>query len=260
MAELKNNGGSFIELTEGTTGHVSVNLQKNNLVESESQMYHGKVERRIYSEKNILEEVCRRLPAVNPGTAVSVLNACGDVICDALGMGYAARFGKLGTFYVASKGLVSGQDENPELTAKFSPSEYLRNSVKDVKIDHASFESPKATISAITDVATGKTGFALTADGSVLVEGSGLRIGGEDSGIWFAPLSDGQKLAVDETTWRAVDSALVYNMPAKLLFQMPAGLVHNAQYKIVMRTRFAGKSRYERKTLIETVSDAVMIA
>ncbi len=260
MAGLKNSGGSFIELTEGTAGHVSVNLQKNNLVESELQMYHGKVERRIYSEKNILDEVCRRLPAVDPGTAVSILNAFGDVICDALRMGYAAKFGKLGTFYVASKGLVSAQDESPELTAKFSPSEYLRNSVKDLKVDHASFESPKATISSITDVATGKTGFTLTAGGSVLVEGSGLRIGGEDSGIWFAPLSDGLKLAEDESIWRAVDSPLVYNMPAKLLFQMPAGLEHAAQYKIVVRTRLAGKSKYERKTLIETVSDAVMIA
>ena len=259
MSDLKSTGGSFIELTEGTAGHVSVSLQKNHLVESESQMYHGKVERRMYSEKNILDEVCRRLPSVDPGTAVSILNAFGDVICDALSKGYAAKFGKLGTFYVASKGLVSAQDETPELTAKFSPSEYLRNCVKDVKIDHASFEDPKAAIFSVTDVATGKTGLSLTAGGSVLVEGSGLRVGGDGSGIWFAPLSDGQKLAADEKTWHAVDSALVYNMPAKLLFQMPAALEVGVHYKIVVRTRFAGKSKYERKTLIEAVSDTVMI-
>lgn len=260
MAELKNTGGSFIELTEETTGHVSVNLQKNNLVESESQMYHGKVKRRAYSEKNILDEVCRRLPSVDAGTAVSILNALGDVICDALGMGYSAKFGKLGTFYVASKGLVSAQDENPELTAKFSPSEYLRDSVKNVKIDQAAYENPKATIRSITDIATGKTGLALTAGGSALVEGDGIRIGGEGAGIWFAPLSDGQKLVNDESHWHSVDSALVYNTPTKLLFQLPANLESDTQFKIVIRTRYAGKSKYERKALIETASDAVTIA
>lgn len=260
MAEMKQDGGSFIDLTEKTEGHVSVNLQKNNLVESESQMYHGKVERKRYSAKNILDEVCRRLPTVNSGTAVSVLNAQADVICDALGNGYAVKFGKLGTFYVASKGLVSGQDEKPDLTAKFSPSDYLRNSVKDVKIDHANFENPKAKIVSITDIATGKTGLTLTASGSVLVEGGGLRVGGMDSGVWLAPLSDEENIVADETLWFAVEAPLVYNMPAKLLFQLPTKLERGTSYKIVLRTRFANKSKYERKTLIETVSDAVMVA
>lgn len=49
-------------------------------------------------------------------------------------------------------------------------------------------------------------------------------------------------------------------MPSKLLFALPATLTVNGNYKIVVRTRYAGKAGYERKYLMEARSDIVSIS
>lgn len=250
---------AFIKLQEQANGRVSVKLQKNQFAKEGEQNFYGRVERVTYSTQNVLDEMAAALPLVDAGTIASVMNAYTKVMLKILANGNAVRFGELGTFYIAGKGTVSSESGKPELTVKFSVSQVLKDAVKNIEISSSEYVAPSGVISSVTDVSSGKADGKLTAGGSVLVEGASLKVGGEDSGIWFAPVADGTDTLSGESEWKKVESALVFNLPSKLLFALPQNLA-GGKYKIVVRTRFAGKTGYERKYLVEAVSETVEVA
>lgn len=253
---MRNDGANnaFIKLQEQANGRVAVKLQKNQFAKDGAETFYGKVERRTHSAQNILDAMARSLPFVDLGTAASVLNAYANIVLESLAAGNAVKFGELGTFYIAGKGTVADAGGKPALTVKFTPSQLLKDAVQNVEIASSEYVEPSGAISGITDVATGRTDGSLTLGGSVLVEGTNLKVGGTDSGIWLAPLGENGRLSDDEGGWVKVETALVYNLPSKLLFTLPASATAG-KYRIVVRTRYAGKSSYERKELVEAVSD-----
>lgn len=131
--------------------------------------------------------------------------------------------------------------------------------MQNIEIASSEYVAPSGVISSVTDVSSGKSDGKLTAGGSVLLEGSSLKVGGEKSGIWFAPILEGTDSLSGESDWKKVESALVFNLPSKLLFVLPQSLA-SGKYKIVVRTRFAGKTGYERKYLVEAFSETVEVA
>lgn len=252
----KNN--SFIKLQESANGRVSVKLQKNYFAKEGTSSFYGKVERNTYSTQNILDVMAEAVPLVDLGTVTSVLNAYTNTVLKVLAAGNAVKFGELGTFYIAGKGAVDSETGKPSLTVKFTATKTLKDAVQKIEIASSEFVAPSGVIASVMDVSTGKTDGTLAASCSVLIEGAGLKIGGEDSGVWFAPVSESGELAGDETLWKKVESALVYNLPSKLLFGLPQSAAAG-KYKIVVRTRYAGKAGYERKYLVEAVSEIVEI-
>ena len=250
---------AFIKLQESANGRVSVKLQKNQFAKDGTESFYGKVERFTYSTQNILDAMTDAVPLVDLGTVASVLNAYANTVLKVLATGNAVKFGELGTFYIAGKGTVENGNEKPKLAVKFSATQTLKDAVQNVEIASSEYIAPSGEITSVTDVASGKTDGTLTANGSVLVEGSSLKVGGEDSGIWFAPAGESGNVVSNETSWTKVESALIYNLPSKLLFAIPSSLA-GGKYKIIVRTRYAGKSGYERKYLVEAISETVEIA
>ena len=250
---------AFIKLQESANGRVSVRLQKNHFAKKGTENFYGKVERYTYSTQNILDAMAAAVPLVDLGTVASVLNAYANTVLKVLAAGNAVKFGELGTFYIAGKGTVENGNEKPKLTVKFSATQVLKDAVQNVEIASSEYIAPSGVITSVTDISTGKTDGMLTANGSVLLEGSSLKVGGENSGIWFAPTDESGTVVSDETSWIKVESALIYNLPSKLLFAIPQSLT-SGKYKIVVRTRYVGKSGYERKYLVEAISETVEIA
>lgn len=251
---------SFIKLTETAAGRVGIKLQLNQFnKDSANPNYYGKVERYTLSVQNILDGIAGELPQIDTGTAASVLNAYANVMLKSLKSGNAVKFGELGTFYIASKGVVDSATGRPSLTVKFTPNQILKDAVANIEIASSEYKEASGLISLITDVATGRTDGTLTTSSSILVEGYGIKVGGESSGIWFAAASTEGELEKDESKWIPVTTALTYNTPSKLLFALPSALSKGTSYKIVIRTKCAGRSGYERKSLVETVSDSVTI-
>lgn len=255
----QNTNNAFIKLQEQANGRVSVKLQKNQFAKEGEQNFYGRVERVTYSTQNILDEMAQAIPLVNAGTIASVMNAYTKVMLKILANGNAPKFGELGTFYIAGKGTVSSETGKPDLTVKFSASQALKDAVQNIEIASSEYIAPSGVISSVTDISSGKSDGKLTAGGSVLVEGASLKVGGENSGIWFAPILEGTDSLSGESDWTKVESALIFNLPSKLLFALPQSLA-SGKYKIVVRTRYAGKSGYERKYLVETISETVEVA
>lgn len=254
-----NENNAFIKLQEQANGSVSVKLQKNHFAKEGTENFFGKVDRKTYSTRNILDVMAEAIPLVDLGTVASVLNAYANTVLKVLSAGNAVKFGELGTFYIAGKGAVETRSGKPPLTVKFSATQLLKDAVQNVEISSSEYVIPSGSITVVTDISTGNTSGTLTAGGSVLLEGSSLKTGGEGSGIWFAPAEENGRIANDESLWIKVESALVYNLPSKLLFSIPQS-VTAGKYRIIVRTRYAGKTNYERKYLVETESDVLTVA
>ena len=181
---------AFIKLQESANGRVSVKLQRNQFAKEGTENFYGKVERYTYSTQNILDAMADAVPLVDLGTVTSVLNAYANTVLKVLAAGNAVKFGELGTFYIAGKGTVDTATGKPELTVKFTATRTLKDAVQNVEIASSEYVSPSGLITNVTDVASGKTDGTLTASGSVLLEGTSLKVGGENSGIWFAPIDE----------------------------------------------------------------------
>ncbi|WP_443741001.1 DUF4469 domain-containing protein [Treponema berlinense] len=256
MANTENN--SFIKLQESANGRVSVKLQKNHFSKDGTENFFGKVERVTFSAQNILDAMASEIPLVDLGTVTSVLNCYTNTVLKVLSNGNAVKFGELGLFYIAGKGAVENDKTKPNLTVKFSPSQTLRDAVQNVEISSVSLNKFEGEITKIQDITTGNTDGTLTLKGSVLLEGTGLKVGGENSGIYFAPLNE-DKNVLTEAEWIKVETTLVFNQPSKLLFSIPESVI-NGSYKIVIRTHIFGRSNYARKELLEVISDVVTVA
>lgn len=249
---------AFIKLQESANGRVSVKLQKNQFSKDGTETFYGKVERFTYSTQNILDAMAVEVPLVDLGTITSVLNAYANTVLKILSIGNAVKFGELGTFYIAGKGSVDNETGKPSLTVKFTATQTLKDAVQNIEIVSSEYVAPSGIITSVTDIATGKTDGTLSANSSVLLAGSSLKVGGNDSGIWFAPVDENEDISNNGANWIKVESALIYNLPSKLLFAIPQNIA-NGKYKIIVRTRFAGKSGYERKYLVEAISETVQI-
>ena len=256
--EMAENNNAFIKLDEQVNGKVSAKLQRNQFAKEGEESFYRRIERHTYNQQNILNVMSSLIPLVDLGTATTVLNAFATATLKTLASGCAVKFGELGTFYIASKGTV-GSSEKPQLTVRFTASQMLKDAVQNVEVSESEYIAPSGSVVLVTDVSTGKTDGSLSLNSSALVEGSSLKVGGEKSGVWFAPVAEDSDSLTSETSWKKVESAFIFNTPSKLLFSLPKSL-EAGKYKIVIRSHFAGKSAYERKYIIETISDVVTVS
>ena len=90
------------------------------------------------------------------------------------------------------------------------------------------------------------------------ITGANLKLGSEESGIYFAAVdSDGD--LEDSSAWTRVDDSKVFrNKPAELNFFVPQTLDTSKEYRIIIKTNYISAS-VTRKEFLESVSNAVKI-
>lgn len=245
---------SFINLRDGAAGQVLLRLHANKLGgEGQGTGYYGKVAKFTYSNQNVLDLMAEQLPDMKVGRITDVMTAYTKVLLNVLASGHAVRLGSLGCFYIAPMGIAANPGERLPLTVRFTPDGTLLNAVSKVEVSDSAVAAPKVEFGTVTDVGRVAADGTLTAGGTVLIEGSGLCIGGDDSGLWLAPATDDGKPAGTEAERKKVSSFL-YNFPRKLVFTIPAD-VAAGKYVFVLRTRYTGNSKYARKEILEGVSE-----
>ena len=250
---------NLMDSIENPNGRVSVKLQRNYFSKDSSDRYVGRIIRNTHTVGNVIQLVANKVPQLDIGTVYSVCDALEKVITESLGGGNSVNCLNLGVFYIACKGSTDGSAFSPNITVKFIPSEVTKSAISDVAVAQENYSEPTASISRIVDVDTGTSDGILSLNGSVQISGKKLLIGGEGSGIWFAPAS-GELATIDESgaDWIPVTAKLSVNKPGTLLFPLPKTL-EAGTYRIVLKTRCTSNSKYERKELISTVSDALEI-
>lgn len=240
-------------------GRVSVKLQRNYFSKDSTDKYVGRAIRNTHTVGNVLQLVANKVPQLDIGTVYSVCDALEKVVTESLGGGNSVNCLNLGLFYIACKGSTDGKSSTPEITVKFIPSDLTKTAISKVTVEQTGYSEPQATIAQIQDIDTGGTDRVLTIKGSVQITGKKLLIGGDDSGICFAPAT-GDDYVIDETgaDWVKVTATLSVNKPGTLLFPLPKELTAG-NYRIVLKTRCTSSLHYKRKELVTTISDAVTV-
>lgn len=101
-------------------------------------------------------------------------------------------------------------------------------------------------ITEITDLSSGFSDGSLSRGKPCRITGSRLKIGGNGSGVWFAPVDADGRTSTDESAWVKSDEASLFrNKPSELNFFVPDTL-EKGSYRIVIRTAYLGKAKAER--------------
>ena len=185
-------------------------------------------------------------------------------ILEALARGEAVNVLDLGTLYIKANGTVAGN--SPETAVlegfqvKFTSSKLVNDAVAKIGVKKIVTADSGPVIGDMTDLYTGKAGNLFTAGKSVRIEGTRIRITGDDGGIYFAPADGTDDAGGDESQWIKVDDGKIYRNRSKLLeFFLPAGLSPGIPYRIVLRTN-STKGNTLKKSYSTAVSEAVTVA
>lgn len=256
---MANSNSNLMDSIENPNGRVSVKLQRNYFSKDSSDKYVGRAIRNTHSVGNVLQLVANKVPQLDIGTVYSVCDALEKVITESLGNGNSVNCLNLGVFYIACKGSTDGKTTSPNITVRFIPSDITKNAISNITVKQEDYSKPIATISQIVDVDTGSSDGVLSLSGSVQISGKKLLVGGEGSGIWFAP-AIGDNGVIDETgtDWTKITANLSVNKPGTLLFPLPKSL-EAGNYRIVLKTRCLSNLKYSRKEIVTTISDVLEI-
>ena len=166
----------------------------------------------------------------------------------------------LGTMYIAMEVSAKSKTEVPQngkFKVRFSPTKLTSSSLQKLSIDKIVYNDKSPEIDSVTDISTEEEN-VLSLGAPAKITGANLKLGSEESGIYFAAISSDEKLE-DSSTWTRIDDSKVFhNKPAELNFFVPQTLDSSKEYKVVIKTNYISAS-VTRKEFLESVSSAVKI-
>ncbi len=125
--------------------------------------------------------------------------------------------------------------------ARFTPNEELRESLKDITASVSAVIDSSPQITQIENPKNGSTDGKLKATFSARLKGKKLKVGGENSGIYFLPVLEDKTPDMTEEKWIKVpDDFITTNSPKTLEFYIPRTLETGKSYFIAIRTSIRG--------------------
>ena len=240
---------------------LSVTLRKNQFSTDENS-FIGRVTRNTVTLENLIASISEKNAGVSPYMIQHAANLLGNEMLKACQNGNAVDVLGLGTMYISVSGTVTGENPGessiPGFKICFTPSATAQKAVDSLKVDKVVIADSSPAFDKIINTFNQNEERILIKGKGVKITGSRLKIFGEDSGIWFAPLDEDGNLSKDESLWTAVQAETIsINKPKTLEFYVPDEL-SPAQYSIVLRTRYSSGEK-ELKNLWSAVSKAVTI-
>lgn len=240
----------------GKKGQVVVSVYKNPLTDDDSS--YARVERNTSKPKELIGTVEEK-GNVNLDTAT--LHYAGTLFKEAciklLKQGYAINLFDMGILYLTVNGSIKTKKPTaadiPELKIGFSPSSFAKNAVKDVDIQLKLYPDNTPYIAQVFDFGKKEITNELTASGVIEIHGTSLKLGGEGSGVWLAPITNDEGDYDPKNMIPVTD--IIHNLPGKLTVQLPDGLEAGKDYRIVIRTLLTKNSNKPGKTVKTGVYD-----
>ncbi len=254
MAVIEN-----ISTLENSSSTLSVSLHKNYLMKDGS--YCATVTRNTATFKNILSEIAEDNKGMDPFMLQFAAILMQKKILKMLEQGKAVNVLDLGTMYIAMKCNAKGKSdvaESGNFCIKFTPTSLANDALSTLTVDKVVYADGSPEITELSDLSSGKTDGRLTPGMPARITGARLKIGGQGSGIFFAPCDSDGNPVKDESAWlRVEDTAVFRNKPTELNFFVPAAL-EKGKYRIVLRTAYLTEKKF-RKELVEAVSKTLSI-
>lgn len=202
--------------------------------------YYGKVQRNseTITLENLISHIQEHETSVRPLTILYCAGLLKTEILRQLATGSAINVLDLCTVYLAVKGGMSG--ENPSavdvqsLVVRCTPSPELRAVAKDLSVANVSKAENTARINIIADLFTGNENSSITANRSLRITGTRLRIAGENpaNGIYLISVDD------PAIRVRVSDTYITRNDPKTLEFFVPDSLATGERYYVELISQF----------------------
>lgn len=238
-------------------GKVKVNLSTSTF--GDDKVFYGKVVKNLITASNFYKELQDELPEISEGIIFAVCNAVQKRTLKLLKKAYAVDCLSLGIFRIATSGTTDSTTGTIPLTVKFTPSELVKEAIRGIQINEVSVSKPKIIIDKIIDISTGLDNGILTPNNSVEILGTGLKVLGNDSSIWFCEADENGNYSNDENTWIKVQR-IHYNCQKKLQIILPNSLTSGTKYVIVIKTRSSSSGSTEIKILRTVISAIIKIS
>ncbi len=247
-----------ISTLENSSSKVSVTLRKNNL--SDKQTFCATVTRNVASFRNILSEIAEDNKGMDPYMLQFASILMQKKILKLLEQGKAVNILDLGVMYIAAKCNVQTKTEaaaTAEFCIRFSPTALAETAIENISLDKIVFSDNSPEITGIETLSEAEDKAKLITGQPAKISGSRLKIGGEESGVFFAPCDETGDAAADESLWKQVPEGQIFrNKPTELNFFVPS--LEEGEFRIVLRTRYLS-STTTRKDLLETISGKVTV-
>ena len=234
-----------ISTLENSSSLVSITLKENKL--KKDGTYYATVTRNKASFRNILSEIAEENKGIDP----FILQYCAILlqkkILKFLEQGKAVNILDLGTMYIAMEVSAKSKTEVPQngkFKVRFSPTKLTNSSLQKLSIDKIVYNDKSPEIDSVTDISTEEEN-VLSLGAPAKITGANLKLGSEESGIYFAAISSDEKLE-DSSTWTRIDDSKVFrNKPAELNFFVPTGEVYE-RYTEEVRERAYSEATWRR--------------
>lgn len=249
---------------------INVVVYQNQFSDDENS-YFGRVTRNTVTLEQLIKGILDDNQNTNTGLNAYILNFAMDRmkarILAEIKAGNAVSLLGLGTMYLALKGSFTMDGSNTDasalkgksLTVGFTPSEDIQNTVSQLKIGSVSLNLRAPSINSIVNLATKQETKVLSLGKCAELKGNRLKITGDESGIFFAPVTSESEIDSDEGNWIKVpEENLLKNYPKSLIFQVP-GTILAGKYAIVVRTLYCGGNT-TRKSHVTGYSSVIEVA
>ncbi|MBQ0050669.1 MAG: DUF4469 domain-containing protein [Treponema sp.] len=222
--------------------------------------YYGRFDRTTVNTNTLIARIQNKKAGTNELALQQAAGFLKEEILAAIRSGEAVNVMDLGILFITANGKFNGTvllpNEKPLLSVKFTPSQLVQSAVENIQIKEVKFSTQAPVIAKITDQFTGSTEGVLSAEKSVLLEGTRLKVSGEGSGIFLCPLDEDGNIINDKDTWCEC-SVITRNTQKYLEFYLPNDATPEVPYKILIRTYNSGNG--SSKTIKESYSSTITI-
>lgn len=189
------------------------------------------------NEDDLIKIAQERRTDLNATSLKSTMEILKEIAKEQIANGVSVAFG-LGYFNLGVNGVFYGDDltwkpEQHSLAVRVTPTAELREAVKSATITVRGAAPVGVAISTLTDVTTGQFNSRLTPGGGVNIEGTRLRIAGNNPANGLALINQ----ATNESI-RIPMTSVLFNEPSQLSFIVPATLPAG-DYKLQLTTQFS---------------------
>lgn len=245
---------------ENANSLISVKLHQNHL--KKDGTYYVRVDRHNVKFNNIISELAEENKAIDPHLLQYAAILIQKKILKLIQQGKAVNLLDIGTIYIGMKCSAKAKkdvQEKGDFLIKFSPTQFTLDAISSLDVGNVIFADPNFTITDIVDLYTKEENQTLTMGKPAKITGTKLKLGDENSGIFFAPLTSDSEINSDESTWIKVPQESIFrNKPTELNFFVPETLESGKSYCIVLKTNYISNSQ-TRKEILETESAPIKI-
>lgn len=189
------------------------------------------------NEDDLIKIAQERRTDLNATSLKSTMDILKEIAKEQIANGVSVAFG-LGYFNLGVNGVFYGDDltwksDQHSLAVRVTPTVELREAVNSATITVRGAAPVGVAISTLTDVTTGQFNSRLTPGGGVNIEGTRLRIAGNNPANGLALINQ----ATNESI-RIPMTSVLFNEPSQLSFIVPATLPAG-DYKLQLTTQFS---------------------